>query len=57
MLLFQAGLSIASFWLPHAWVMATFYAPFIIPAAITLYLGDTISDVYIKNTSTRDSSS
>lgn len=56
MLLAQLGFSVLGVWLPQAWTIAMFYAPFLIPAAITLFLGDAISDTYIKSASLRSPS-
>jgi len=53
MLVFQLTMSVLGVWVPQAWVIAQFYAPFLIPAAITLYLGDAISDTYLKASSDR----
>ena len=53
MLVVQLGVSVLGIWMPQAWVIAQFYAPFLIPAAITLFIGDAISDSYIKSTSIR----
>jgi len=56
MLVAQLAVSVAAIWIPQAWVIAQFYAPFIIPAAITLYLGDAVSDTYLKSASARNTS-
>jgi len=54
LLLFQAALTVTGFWAPIGWTMAQFYAPFLIPAAITLFLGDAVSDAYIKSSARRN---
>lgn len=56
LLLFQAALTIIGIWVPVGWTMAQFYAPFLIPAAITLFIGDAVSDAYIKSSSSRNAS-
>lgn len=54
MLVFQLTVSVLGIWVPQAWVIAQFYAPFLIPAVITLYLGDAVSDTYLKASSNRN---
>lgn len=55
-LLVQAGVSILGIWVPQAWVIAQFYAPFLIPAAILLFTGDAVSDAYVKGVTIRNPS-
>ena len=46
MLFAQLVFSLLGMWYPIAWQMAMFYAPFIIPSAIALYLGDAVQHAY-----------
>lgn len=42
----QLVFSVLGMWYPIAWTMAMFYAPFLIPSAIALYLGDAVQHAY-----------
>lgn len=55
MMSFQLAVSVLGAWNPYFWSVAQFYAPFLIPASITLFLGDAVSDTWIKSVSIRES--
>jgi len=53
LLLCEAALTVAGFGIPEAWAMAKFFAPYLIPSAVGLFIGD----AYFKNSSSRASNS
>jgi len=45
--------TVASIWIPQAWIITQYFAPWIIPAAMTLFLGDATADAYLKSKGVR----